>query len=310
MKTLITLLISILILSSTLIAQQQMQNPGFEEWEDVGIGTDEPVNWSSIKTSDDPTLNNFAPVVWGRSDDSHSGNYSLSLFNVNSLVLVTGTVSNGRYHAQLPADSSYVYTDINDEQWHSTFTYRPDSVAGWFKCNPASGDFGTVKFVLHTGYTQIPGDESNYIAHAYYELPIIEVNEWTRFSAPFEYFSSNNPDYYLAILTSGNGTEAAIGSTALFDDLEFIYNEDAIDELSENHFEVIVKNQQLIFLINDNTQQVYELRLVDINGQTVLKSQITSGTNNTVNIGDLPMGLYIATANNSRKAFTKKVIIN
>ncbi|HJN06204.1 MAG TPA: T9SS type A sorting domain-containing protein, partial [Bacteroidales bacterium] len=68
--------------------------------------------------------------------------------------------------------------------------------------------------------------------------------------------------------------------------------------------------QQLIFLIGDNNKQLYELRLVDINGQTVLKSQITSGENSTVNIGELPMGLYIVIANNSQKAFTRKVIIN
>lgn len=310
MKTFITSLFSLLILTNLLTAQQQIQNPGFELWEDAGTVEDEPVNWSSIKTSDDVFYNNLAPIVWGKSDDAHSGDYSLSLFNVGSLVIATGTVSNGRYHTQLPADSSYVYTDLDDEQWHSSFTDRPDSVVGWFKCNPTDGDFGTVKFVLHTGYFQIPGDESNMVAEAYLELPTFEVDEWSRFSAPFEYFSSNNPEYYLSILTSGNGTEAKIGSTALFDDLEFIYNEDAIDEIHENLFSVIVKNQEINILINDNSQQLYELRLIDINGRTVLHSQITSGSNVTVNIGDLPLGLYIATANNSRKAYTKKVIIN
>lgn len=310
MKTIITSIFTLLILISSLKAQQQIQNPGFEEWEDAGTVEDEPVNWSSIKTSDDVFYNNLAPVVWGKSDDSHSGNYSLSLFNVGSLVIATGTVSNGRYHTQLPADSSYVYTDINDEQWHSSFTDRPDSVVVWFKCDPTVGDFGTVKFVLHTGYLQIPGDESNYVAEAYSDLPTTAVTEWTRLSIPFEYYSSDNPDYYLAILTSGNGTDAMIGSTALFDDLEFIYNENAIGELPENNFKVFVNYREINILINDNIQQPYELRVTDVNGRIVLKSQITSGINNTISLGNLPMGLYIVTASNSRKAFTKKVIIN
>ena len=313
MKTFITSLFSLIILISTLAAQQQMQNPGFEQWEDVDVVTDEPKHWSSIKKSDDLGLTGLAPVVWGRSTDAHSGNYSLSLFNFYVALIndvATGMITNGRVHANLNTDSSYVFTDVNNKQWHGVLTDRPDSIAGWFKCNPAIGDFGTVKFLLHTGEAHIPGYLNNSIAEANYELPTQEVTQWTRFSAPFIYTSSSNPEYFLAVITSGNGSDALEGSTALFDDFEFIYNGNSVNELSENHFEVIVKNQQLIFLIGDNNKQLYELRLVDINGQTVLKSQITSGENSTVNIGELPMGLYIVIANNSQKAFTRKVIIN
>ena len=171
MKATTLALFTTLIVVNSLFCQQQIQNPGFEEWEDAGTVVDEPTNWSSIKTSDDIFYNNLAPVVWEQSNDAHSGAYSLGLFNVGSLVIATGMITNGRVHTQLPADSSYVFTDLYDERWHSTLTERPDSVAGWFKCNPSGSDFGTVKFLLHTGYAQLPGDETNHIAMAYYELP-------------------------------------------------------------------------------------------------------------------------------------------
>ena len=56
-----------LFISLSLIAQQP-ENPGFELWEDVGLDNPEPVDWSSIKTSDGGSLvNAFAPYVWDQS---------------------------------------------------------------------------------------------------------------------------------------------------------------------------------------------------------------------------------------------------
>ena len=81
-------------------SQTQIDNAGFENWENAGTTVDEPTEWSSIKTSDDATLNGFAPVVWGQSSDAHSGDYSLELINVSTFgVVANGTVTNGRVHA-------------------------------------------------------------------------------------------------------------------------------------------------------------------------------------------------------------------
>ncbi len=310
MKTFFTSLLLIFLFTSTTICQQQIQNPGFELWEDAGTSVDEPTDWSSIKTSDDPFYNNLAPVVWGKSTDAHSGNYSISLFNVGSLVIATGTISNGRYHTQLPADSSYVFTDIDNDQWHSTLTERPDSVVGWYKCNPTVGDFGTVKFVLHTGLTRIPGDESNYIAIAYRELPSEQITEWTRFSIPFVYSSSSNPRYCLSILTSGNGVNAFLGSTALFDDLRFVYNESSVNELTQNNFNVYFQNNLLNVEIEDNTSEPYSFELHDINGRIIHKQNISSIEKNRIEVSHVPSGIYIIVATSSNNTFTKKVLIN
>jgi len=84
-----------------------IENPGFEEWElpfGLPVNHPEPVNWSSIKTSDNININPVAPINWARSDTAHSGNYSLKLFNVSALCLVaTGTMTNGRVHAEVSA---------------------------------------------------------------------------------------------------------------------------------------------------------------------------------------------------------------
>lgn len=309
MKTLFTTLISTVFIVFGLFGQQQFQNPGFEQWEDAGTVVDEPVNWSSIKTSDDIFYNNLAPVVWGQSTDAHSGNFSLSLFNVGSLVIASGTASNGRYHTQLPADSSYVFTDVNDAQWNSPINGRPDSIVGWYKCDASENDFGTVKVMLHNGYGQIPGTEDNAIAIAYLELPSAEITTWTRFSTPFDYFSSETPQYYLAILTSGNGVDAQLGSTALFDDLEFIYNGSSVNELPIQDLDIIMRHNELIIRTtsNSNTPFLFELR--DVNGRVVNSGNLNLSGYNNIDINQLQDGLYIATASNSKEFYMSKIMI-
>ena len=85
----ILLPILILFLSVSVIFAQQPPNPSFEEWEDAGTVVDEPVNWSSIKTSDGGEfINNAAAQVWEQSTDAHHGNFSVKLTNVALIILV------------------------------------------------------------------------------------------------------------------------------------------------------------------------------------------------------------------------------
>ena len=42
---------------------QQLDNAGFEQWENVGSSDEEPIEWSSTKTSDNSSLNALAPQV-------------------------------------------------------------------------------------------------------------------------------------------------------------------------------------------------------------------------------------------------------
>ncbi|MBM3436207.1 MAG: hypothetical protein FJY07_08355, partial [Bacteroidetes bacterium] len=210
-------------------SQQQPENAGFELWESVGLSTPEPVDWSSIKTSDNSTLNGFAPYVWDQSADAHSGSYSVKLFNASVLSIVAaGTITNGRVHSDLNPNNGYVFTQTTDSHWNTPFTQKPDSVAVWAKFTPVSGDIAQMKAVLHTGTAKIPdAAQANWIALAQIDIPNL-TSGWTRFSAPFNYINGNTPEYILFVLSSG-GTVAHVGSTAYFDDLELIYNPVELD---------------------------------------------------------------------------------
>lgn len=310
MQKTLTLLI-IILTSSIIYSQQQMNNPGFEEWEEIGFGPDiiEPIHWSSIKSSDDPILNGMAPVVLERSEDAHSGNYSIKLTNIATFIVATGTTSNGRFHLNLNPDLAYVYTDIEDDRWHTAITDKPDSLTGWYKCNPEVNDFATVKFILHKGADSIPSNEMNHIAIAYIELPSNNIDVWTRFSTPFVYSSDDNPQYILSVITSGNGTEAISGSTAHFDDIELIYNGSSVDELTINKLDVYQEYNNLIIGFPANVSNELDLEIRNISGQKLISTSINRSSSNNIDVGSLKSGLYIVSAVNEQNMYLSKVMI-
>ncbi|MCD4735654.1 MAG: hypothetical protein K8R53_06390 [Bacteroidales bacterium] len=193
---------------SVVQGQQQPENPGFEFWEEIGFGPDtlEPVNWSSLKTSDGGELiNSVIPVVWERSTDAHGGNYSIKLYNDTILTLVApGTLTNGRVHAALPPTDAYVYTIKEDPQWNTPFTETPDSLTAWAKYFPQEGDLAHVIAILHTDTAKIADSTMfNWVAIAHIELPE-QVDDWTKFTAPFVYLNTDTPEYILFAMYAGD----------------------------------------------------------------------------------------------------------
>jgi hypothetical protein len=216
-------------------SQTQPENPGFENWESTaapGSGQPtvyEPVEWSSIKTSDGGGfLNTFAPTVWEQSTDAHSGAYSVKLYNNTALgIVAAGTITNGRVHAEL-SGTGYVFSDTGTPQWNTPFTQKPDSVVVWAKYFPQGSDVAQVKVVLNTGSAIIPDpSQSDYLALA--QINITEqTTTWTRFSAPFNYFNSSDPTYILFVLNTADEI-ATNGTYGYFDDLQLIYNPVLLD---------------------------------------------------------------------------------
>lgn len=209
------------------ISGQQVENPGFEIWEEAITSVMEPVDWSSVKTCDNAGIGNLAPVTIERSSDAHTGSYSLKLFNVTIFnTAVTGAVTNGIFHADFNFDSSYAYTKVPDARWNTPFASRPDSLVGWFKYFPQGNDIAQVKMILHFGEGKIPenGTMPNWVAMAAFQTPAgAAYDTWTRFSVPFDYYSDELPEYLLCVISSSYAVSSMEGSYLLIDDLEVIY---------------------------------------------------------------------------------------
>ena len=220
-------------------AQQQLQNGNFEVWENVGTATEEPENWSSLKTAD--ALTGSAPQVLTQ-DVGRLGGFSARLEVIEVFFIpANGIMTNGRVHADFNPENGYVYTQATDQQWHTVFASRPDSIVGWYKYAPQSGDKGKVEIILHTDQGQLPFDgfQANIIGRAKVEFTQPQP-DWIRFSAPFNYWKIVNPEFILTTVAAGDSTISKNGTILWVDDFELIYNDPTVNSVQQKNPEIAV----------------------------------------------------------------------
>ena len=291
---------------------QQLENPGFENWENAGTVKDEPVDWSTIKTADVPGIASVAPVTFDRSNDAHSGNYALKLYNVSVFgIIATGAITNGRFHADFDLSKSYSYTQHDDARWNTPFTARPDSLTGWFKFYPNDDDRAQFKVILHVDSCKLPenGTFPNWIGMAVYVTePGATFENWTRFSVPFEYYSDDLPAYELTVLNSGDSTTAVDSSYLLVDDLELIYPASGISEHKLAEPFLVATGRSFEIILKDETDYLNEwFYLIDVTGQTVLTRQLRTGE--IIIPEHIIPGVYVAVLKGKTRQYSQKVII-
>lgn len=302
----------LLSLLPVFLVGQQVENPGFEQWEPITGSLYEPVDWNTIKTADDPFIASVAPVTYEQSTDARSGEYSLKLYNVLAFGLVaTGAICNGRFHAEFDLDKAYSYSDTTDAQWHTPITTRPDSLSGWFKYFPQGTDRAQFKVILHVGECKLPenGTQGNWIAQAYFRTQPGETTEnWTRFAVPFEYFSDNSPNYMLIVINSGDSTAATEGSYLLVDDLELIYGSSGIDDPYQYTSFISVHQGYLMVSLPGEADYLGRwFQLTDMAGQQVMTVQLDSRQINLP--ASLNPGAYVAVMQGKSGRYTQKIMI-
>lgn len=303
MKTIFTLFIG-LTTSFLTFSQQQLQNGDFESWDDVGTAEEEPTNWSSLKTADN--LAGSAPQVL--SQDVGRGGGFCSKLEVKEVfgIQANGIMTNGRVHAEFNPDNGYVYTDPNDARWHTTFTDYPDSIIGWYKYAPQNGDKGKIEIILHVNQGNLPfnGTESNMIARAKYEF-IAEQASWTRFSKAFNYVSTDEPQYILATVTSGDSTISETGSTLWIDDLSLVYNEDSTNSVVSNELYEFAINGSNGYLYFDVQDESTSYQVSDVSGKIIQSGKASQKTPFKHN-----SGIYFIRIESEQGNFTKKLYIH
>ena len=313
MKKSLPLLNLLFLLFPLVFLGQQFDNPGFEDWEDITSILKEPVNWSTIKTADDPFIASVAPVTFEQSTEARTGDYALKLYNVNAFgIVATGAITNGRFHAEYNIDNSYAFTDTTDLQWHQPFTWRPDSLAGWFKFYPQENDICQFKMILHVKEAKMPefGTLPNRVGMAQFRsAPGVTYDNWTRFSVPFEYFQDINPRYLLCVINSGDSTNAVAGSYLLADDIELIYGSSDIKEpIVPETFVRIYHDFLTIELAHASDYMNHWFTLTDLSGRTIISTQLSS--NHIALPVQLSKGMYIATLQGYDKRRTQKIMIH
>lgn len=302
MKTL-TFTLSLVLFAYFGHTQQQIENGGFENWENQGTAEEEPVNWSSLKTAD--ALASTAPSVL--SPDTGRGGGTCAKLEVKEVfgIKANGIMTNGRVHADFNPENGYVFTDPNDPQWNTTCSDRPDSIVGWYKYEPQNGDKGKIEVILHVGQGSLPfnGTENNMIGRAKFEFTA-QQTAWKRFAKEFTYVDQQAPEYILTTVASGDSTISQTGSTLWLDDVSLVYNTSDIQ-----------KEEQEITSINASEGYLFFSSPVDLAHQSytihsISGALIQQGTCKEKVLVNAEPGIYLITVKNKGNTFTKKVYIH
>lgn len=287
---------------------QQLENSGFEQWENVGTGEEEPLSWSSTKTSDNSSLNALAPQVISRTTDAHTGTYAAKLINKNVPfvnIVANGIVTNGIIHTTTNPQDSYVYTDVNSSDHSQPFTSYPDSIVGWYKYVPQGNDVGNIQVLLHSSYGQLPIDASTSVI-ALAEFDFSSNSNWTRFSTPFNYYPTiNNPAYILCNISAGDSTQAVANSELKIDDLELIYNTTTISNEETNSLHVTYVNDHLQF---SNVLKEINYAIYNVQGQLMNFGKLDR-YNRNVSIS-LESGIYFISTQNKDHHQSIKLLVD
>ncbi|MCB0479068.1 MAG: T9SS type A sorting domain-containing protein [Crocinitomicaceae bacterium] len=303
----------------------QLENPGFEAWETIQVGGSsstalEPVQWSGLKSSDDPSLAQLSPDGTLTQAVGRDGTgYSIRLETIYTLgVAANGGITNGRFHApqNLNPEEGYIYTDSTDDKWHLRFSWRPDSLVGWYKYAPTGQDKGKCEVILHTGYGALPlyiqgvhDVAANRVGRARYDWTATTNGQWERFAVAFNYDDSRTPDFILAICTAGDSTISENGSAVWVDDLELVYNNLSVDTYDYNKDFTVYYDQDLVFVnMKSKSVETYPMEVIDMTGKVIATQKVNSNT--TTRIQNLyNKGVYFCRINTGGKMITRKIVV-
>ncbi len=297
MKKVFTLL-SIFSVSIGLWAQTP--NAGFENWTTVPASFpapkyDIPDNWDCANSQS-------APVgIFGclKTTDVHSGATAVKLVTKNIFGnLAPGVVTTGK----LPTSTSGSITG------GIPYTLRPDSIIGWYKSTPVSGDTCFIKFLL---FGAASGNADTLAVATFYTAAT--VGAYTRFAAPLVYRSSPNPVVNsIWLLSSSINSSGGKANSILFaDDLGLVMNPaTAVAEQKNTDLTVGPNPSNGMFNVQWANGNTLTIEVYNALGEKVYSDKIESRNSYTTHF-NLPEGLYVYSLmdENNKAIKTGKLVI-
>lgn len=287
----ITTFLTITLLLCLKFNAQQLPNSGFENWDSfsalMGYKNDRATDWNTVNAT--MPIDVGIPQTCFQSTDAHSGTNSIRLLTVVYGAAPTGVV-NGI------ASTGTINTTTQEIDGGVAFTSRPDSLTGWYKTNPQSGDYATIELVLK-------GATNDTIGWARFEGSPTAVTAWTRFSVPVAYSSSSAPVLAVSLLSASFGFSAVAGSELWVDDLELIYNSAGVDEI-DNLTTILYSNNRLSW---KGDHQFTSISIHNLNGQLIINQQNLN--NSSIDLM-LKKGLYLVSLSSDEGVFTKKLSVH
>lgn len=301
-KTTIILLMTCIALFIN--AQTQIENSGFEDWENVSGGS-EPVNWNSFLTASGSWAFAAANQVEKSTDfrPGSAGTHSAKIWSREAFgIIANGNITLGRINmgsTDPNSGSNYNMTVKNDAKFHQVMPDKPDSLVFWVKFEPnGHSQNARMKATIHDDYDYRDPEDANSTTHivgtAVLNYPA--TDGWERKSVPFDYENqpATDPAYILLTFTTnetpGGGKK---NDNVWIDDVELIYNPTlAVEEgnLIENI--KVYPNPVKDYLTIDRVQMETKYTLHSVVGEKVMEGTL-SQYNNSLSVAQLKNGVYV-----------------
>ncbi|MEI6489766.1 MAG: PCMD domain-containing protein [Bacteroidota bacterium] len=336
MKKITSLFITISATITSLVAQPtpQFPNASFELWENATTSI-EPTFYNSNKTGTGWATSG-PQTCFQETSIVHSGTYAVRLETGSALgTAVNGALTSGIVNAPtINKIDGYIGTiegALGTDIRRIAFDGRPDSLIGWYRYTQSTSTGGTgganeigkVRAVLHLGNyydpetpsnSNHPDSSANKIGAALFLTPASNVGTWTRFSVPFVYVSAATPQYVLINATpSNNQLTSVTGSKLWLDDIGVVYNSHVgITESSaaSQSINVYAYDKKIVVDFSIKNEEQSTLSVYDVTGKLVSKQNVSNNKINTINLGQLPSGLYFYDLSGSTFHKSGKLIFN
>ncbi|MCI5058946.1 MAG: T9SS type A sorting domain-containing protein [Flavobacteriales bacterium] len=288
MKKLLTLSVLIGLFQACLFAQV-LPDPGFESWGNFGtFPVYEDLNdWNTLNSS----TSFVGQYTAEKTTDKNSGSFAIKLTTKS----IAGQTANG---IATTGDINVINQNITGG---IPYTMRPDSFIGFYKCEPETGDFGTLEFILKDA-------NSDTVGKARFETPSSDVTSYTRFSAPIIYNNGSTPTEAVTLFSSSNGYSAVAGSVLYVDDVDLVFNPTSVQEPIQN-LSISLYPNPAISNIMITASSPLNVTIYDMVGNIVdVSSMVFPGS--SIDISNLPSGVYILSGQDDKgrienRRFTK-----
>lgn len=270
------------ILSNALIAQNEIPNPGFEDWETGGgvfSSYEDPVDWGTLNSSSSILgINTVTKATAPQYVNSGNSALRLETFFIELVnrpaqgTCVTGTIN----------------TTTEEIDGGVAYNLRPSTFEGWYQYYPLGADTATLtatfsKWNETLGQREVVGFAGKIIT--------AQADVYTEFIVPVEFFTEENPDTMIVSLVCSSLAEPGIGTVMYIDDLNLTFT--TVDVAENTKGKAVIYPNPTKDFINFDVTAAGSMQIRNAAGAVVKSGMILQGQNRWA-IENLPVGSYFS----------------
>ncbi len=263
---------------STLGAGPSLPNYSFETWTPVDI--DNPDGWTTLNSY-------FASVGLAPVTETSDANTGLSAARIETMTINADTIPGFVFYADFDISNGNVIP--------IPYNASPTSLNLSYKYTAVGGDQAFVSMEFYNSGNIVGGGQMMLNPSASYNSITLGTNiSSTPDSIAMGFFAGNNP-----------------GSVLIIDDVQFSGGDLAVNPFNFNFtFETYPNpaTDRLTVYSNELTG-VFTISIFDLNGKVISSRQGSAAQTTTVDVSDLPAGIYQLQLNSNGKSMTKQISI-